>query len=310
MRDRILLVDGNHNLHRSCHVPSLADLEYDGVKTGGIYGFLNSLRDTVSAYPLDKVFVVWDGGRSSRRMTLFPEYKPRPDPSKDPEYSAYLEFFRSSRDYLVELMPNIGVRSIRVTGREADDVIGYLTQHNQDTDFVVMSEDLDFAQLIDSHVLLWRPVRREQIGLSNFKERLGVLPEYFKLFKAMVGDGSDGIPGIKGVGDNTAKIVCELYEEKQGMVGIEDLTGHKSSRVRKVGENWDIVRRNNDLMDITLEQLNPEEKSYLSDILEDKTNTFCELEMIRVLNRFGMRSITDDWTRWSQPFLRLAYAQS
>lgn len=166
-----------------------------------------TLREFASA-PMN-VIGVWDGlGAKQFRQARLPGYKVGRD--KNP---AVHEQLSKAREQVNEMLRNVGVTCVTVEGREADDVIAYLTQRLRDTHNVVVSGDGDMAVLVDDNTSVWA---KGQLNANPF----GPFPHRFiTLYKALVGDASDKIPGAPGFGDVAW---CEMYKAF-GEEGLDDL---------------------------------------------------------------------------------------
>lgn len=303
----VLLVDSNHLLHRILHVPAHAAFTTTtGIHTGGVYGFIRSLRSTVAKFSPEKIVAVWDGGHSERRTALFPDYKAgRKETSPDREQ--YRAVFRSQREWLVKLLDSVGVNHITLDGREADDIM-YRMSRGGFRDWLIMTEDRDLFQCITGqrNVTIWRPIaedRTEGSGLviaENFVRRTGVQPDYFVVLKAILGDPSDGIPGIPGVGEVTALLLIDKMKEPTVQEVVRQCDP-KNTREMKVLKNIDIVVRNLDLIDLSKEQFTQEETGLMDKALtvSQRVNTQAAVDIMQQLE---FESILRDITGFLRPF--------
>ena len=158
-----------------------------------------------------RVIIVFDGkDGSAKRRSIFPDYKAnrkvtirlnRSD-TVDKEDNQLRQLIRLT-EYL-QIMPVTTIVSDRT---EADDVIAYLSNDYlavKDSQVFIMSSDKDFMQLVDDRVHIWSPTKKKMFYTEDVLETYGVLPTNFALFRSLIGDDSDNIPGIKGVGAKTA----------------------------------------------------------------------------------------------------------
>lgn len=201
---RILLVDGTAYLYRAFHaLPPLATSR--GFPTGAIKGVLNMVRSLREQHPAAWAAIVFDSPGRSFRHALYAQYKAQRPPMPD--------------SLVVQIAPlqaalqTMGFPVIQVPGVEADDVLGTLAQRASQKNFQVFlfSTDKDLAQLVTPDVSLVNPVTRETLDRAGVKARYGVWPEQMVDFLALVGDSSDNIPGIPGVGPKTAARWLEKY---------------------------------------------------------------------------------------------------
>jgi DNA polymerase-1 len=205
---KLILIDANHLLSRTFHVPSFQSLsaEIDGkvVLTGATYGFLHSLLKLVNVYKgyEDKLIVVWDGGRGYR-TELSTEYKAN-RASKSDEFMYQLHL---TKDFL----RTIGVMQTTVSGYEADDIIGVLTKQGRMKGYkiVIISGDKDFNQLVSKYVTVANPnagkEKEDRLMTPEMVEEMyGIPPKLFVDWLALTGDSCDNVEGIEGIGKKTA----------------------------------------------------------------------------------------------------------
>ena len=204
----IALIDAHYMLHRAAHVKELSILRSSwGASTGGALGVLRGIHDTLDRFPLcDRVVLVFDGGISQRRRKIYPNYKVR-EAVDVAEHAAYMTMFRENRDLLQSLAPTLGVRSVELKHREADDLIGLLATkaENQGELVVIVSDDKDMYQLVSRNIWVYRPMAQQVVRIDTFPGVTGGITwGHWLLYRATTGDASDRIPGIEGVGEKTA----------------------------------------------------------------------------------------------------------
>lgn len=319
---QLLIVDGSHLLHRSCHTPAYEKLATrTGVRTGGAFGFLASLRATLDKGVFVKCIVAWDHSMSQRRLSLFPEYKANraPDPDKPEDVQAaeeYRKFYKFQKYFLAQVLTDLGVREVTIDGYEGDDVVYRLAQAARDqfTRTLVLSEDRDFLQLVDVSTDLYRPIEDAYITLSNFTEHAKVTLARFLLFKSLDGDKNDGITGIPKVGTKTALQVANEYpydgDEWSPPTDWDwgKLTAfcaeHKSKRVNHVAEGISVVQRNFKLIDLRQEPMSQE----VIDQLISAVGEPCMRDLQEVMRKFSKVEFTrflENFASWSVPFKAL-----
>jgi 5'-3' exonuclease len=190
-------------------------LKHNDKSTGVIYGAINSIHSYIQLFSPKTVVLVGEGKHSrDRRRELFAGYKL----GRKANLPIPKEEFYSQVDYLLDVMYNLNVSNVAVDYFEADDVIAVLCKHYRNSQVIIVSTDGDYLQLITDTCEVYNPNKEITISLSNFTDVCGVAPIDFLSYKAMVGDSSDKIPGIKGVGEKTALEVCnfmgyDLFEE-------------------------------------------------------------------------------------------------
>ena len=188
----MILVDGNNFLAR--YFFQLKLLEVDGKKVGGMYGFLRGLYFLVTQFADGDIFVVWDGEKSKeRRRQIFADYKnTRLTGSFDESFS------HMKSELITVLYDCVGVKQVMMAGYEADDVVAYLSRLGDKV--YIVSTDRDFWQLISDKVKICLGSGKV-VGPEELQKETGcVNGKEFLYCKALAGDSSDGIPGVKGVG--------------------------------------------------------------------------------------------------------------
>jgi DNA polymerase-1 len=215
-RKRLFLVDGYALIYRAFFAMIGRPLRTSrGENTSAAWGVANFLHRLITEHHPDYVAWVHDAGTSFREE-VYPEYKATREKLDD----ELQEDFDRSVERIEELLDAFGVPLVAVEGYEADDVLGTLAMRAVEAglEAVIVSGDKDFYQLIGSQVSLLNPGRRgpaaveeQWVTPENAHERLGVPPEQVVDFLALVGDASDNIPGVHGVGEKTARKLIEAY---------------------------------------------------------------------------------------------------
>lgn len=340
---RILILDLNYHLNRAVHVEALNELrDANGHKTGGVFGLLNTVQVCLNRCNASKCIGVWDGGRSPRRLALYP-----PDPAKKVGYKVArgilpdmtaeekAEKEQTKQDIATgqwlsnPVLMDAGVHVVRWPEREADDVIGVLarTLAGQHCEHVIIgSDDWDFAQTVDERVVLFRPMKDEWITLQNFMEKVGVPIDWACVKKAAQGDDGDSIPGVKGVGPETiAKAVrsyivsvvptfqSSQYDEHwyrntcpADLTPFFDFCGaQKAAKIKLISAGRDVILRNMELIDLKREVF-PDE--HVADLLKSvmTPRRFDEMTVIAALGRMNIQSHLENFAHWSEPFRRIS----
>ncbi|MBS0057029.1 DNA polymerase I [Yersinia sp. Marseille-Q3913] len=206
----LILVDGSSYLYRAYHAfPPLTN--GSGEPTGAMYGVLNMLRSLLLQYRPSHVAVVFDAKGKTFRDELFAEYKSHRPPMPDD--------LRSQIEPLHQMVKAMGLPLLVVSGVEADDVIGTLAQEAEKAGHSVLisTGDKDMAQLVTPNITLINTMNNAILGPQEVCEKYGVPPELIIDFLALMGDSSDNIPGVPGVGEKTAQALL------QGLGGLDSL---------------------------------------------------------------------------------------
>ncbi|MGF7482625.1 DNA polymerase I [Providencia sp. SP181] len=193
----LILVDGSSYLYRAYHAfPPLTNSA--GEPTGAMYGVLNMLRSLMLQYKPSHVAVVFDAKGKTFRDELFESYKSHRPPMPDD--------LRAQIAPLHEMVEAMGLPLLVVSGVEADDVIGTLAREasRKGIPVLISTGDKDMAQLVEPNITLINTMNNTILGPDEVKDKYGVPPELIIDFLALMGDSSDNIPGVPGVGEKTA----------------------------------------------------------------------------------------------------------
>ena len=221
---KLLLVDGSSYLYRAFHaLPPLTSSK--GEPTGAVLGVLNMLNKLMKEESPQRVAIVFDAPGRTFRDDLFDQYKAHRTPMPDD--------LRSQLQPLLEAVTALGLPLLRVSGVEADDVIGTLAVRAAAAGFDVLisTGDKDMAQLVDPHISLVNTMSNTRLDRDGVKAKFDVFPEQMVDYLALVGDSSDNIPGITGVGPKTAAKWLNQYGT------LDSLIAHAAEIAGKVGEN-------------------------------------------------------------------------
>ncbi|MFD2696943.1 DNA polymerase I [Mesonia sediminis] len=203
-----------------------------GQDTSAIMGFVNSLFDVIKREKPDHLAVCFDKGGSKARTEMFGEYKANRDETPD--------VIRQSIPIIQDILKALHIPVIELEGLEADDIIGTLAKQAEKKDYQVfmVTPDKDFGQLVSENIFMYRPARMgnaiEIWGIEEVKKRFGVeKPEQVIDYLGMMGDASDNIPGLPGVGDKTAKKFIKQFGSMEGLYeNIDQLKGKMKEKVQ------------------------------------------------------------------------------
>ena len=206
----LILVDGSSYLYRAYHAfPPLTNSA--GEPTGAMYGVLNMLKSLLMQYQPSHVAVVFDAKGKTFRDELFENYKSHRPPMPDD--------LRAQIAPLHEMVKAMGLPLLAVSGVEADDVIGTLAleAEKQGRAVLISTGDKDMAQLVAPGITLINTMTNTVLGPEEVEQKYGVPPSLIIDFLAMMGDSSDNIPGVPGVGEKTAQALL------QGLGGMQSI---------------------------------------------------------------------------------------
>ena len=236
-----------------------------GQNTSAAYGFTNSLIKLIDDHDIEHAAVVFDeGDEDTFRKDIYEDYKAHRDPPPDEllENIPYIKKIVEAMDIPVLEMPRV----------EADDVIGTLAKQAEadGVDVVIVSPDKDFKQLLSEHVSIYKPAKGDQdfeiITDETFREENELEPVQFIDMLALMGDSSDNVPGVYGIGEKTAQKLLREYDSVENLIEhADDLSGKRARegmqehadeaelskrlvRIRTdldVGMEWEQLRRAN-----------------------------------------------------------------
>jgi DNA polymerase I len=220
----LVLIDGSSYLYRAFFaLPPLTNSR--GEPTGAVYGVLNMLQRFLREHAASPMVVVFDAPGKTFRDELFAEYKAHRPPMPDD--------LRSQIQPLLDAVTALGLPLLRITGVEADDVIGTLARRAAAAGqpVLISTGDKDMAQLVDDRITLVNTMSNTTLDRDGVKAKFDVWPEQIIDYLALIGDSSDNIPGIGKVGPKTAAKWLATYGN------IEELLRHAGEIKGVVGDN-------------------------------------------------------------------------
>ena len=323
-----LILDGN-NLGYRARASSMKLTKKDGTDVTTIYGVLKMLssylkssnggfKNTIAqevkkAMKLDKepvfedVFVCWDGGKSKYRKEIYPDYKGHRERKRkertEEEKLDYYNFLKQM-DELHDTLPNFGVHSLKAKGWEADDLIYIPTEILSDDLTVIISTDRDLLQLVSGNTFVWSPGKDILYTEANFSEKVGVPFHQYLDYRVMVGDTSDNIDGIKGIGDKKAKTLLMKYGSLPNAMS-DEANLRKSVVTARLFDNADIIVRNIKLMNLSKSNYVEDEIDMLIRDTINGVEAFNETMAKSYFMSKEFISLVADFENWASPFRKL-----
>ena len=241
-----------------------------GHQAGGIVGFMTSLAYLTQLVGPKMVCVVWESGGSARRRAIFPGYKAdRRPPKRNRYYEDDIPDTNENRihqvRFLLDVLQHVPVCQLFIEDCEADDVIGYLCRNRfRDERKVIATSDQDYYQLLDGKTMAYSWTSKRFIGPAEVIEKFNISPENFVLAKAIAGDPSDNVPGVKGAGFKTVAKrfnlsgatpvgVNEIIDECAAKIGASK--GKCPQVYSHIYNSSDIIKRNWRLMYLDVSNL-------------------------------------------------------
>ncbi|UOY07879.1 DNA polymerase I [Muricauda sp. SCSIO 64092] len=257
-----------------------------GMDTSAIMGFMNSLFDVIRREKPDHLAVAFDKGGSVERTELFEDYKANRDETPDA--------IRIAVPYIQDILKALKIPVVELEGYEADDLIGTLAKQAEKEDYKVfmVTPDKDFGQLVSENIFMYRPARMgngiEIWGIPEVQKRFGVeRPEQVIDYLGMMGDASDNIPGLPGVGDKTAQKFLAQFGSLEGLLANTDQL--KGKMKEKVETNAELGRLSRKLAEIKIDcdvQFDAADFEMCPPDAEKVQELFEELEFRRLKEQF------------------------
>ncbi len=208
-RPTLFLLDGMALIYRAYYALMPARMQTkSGFPTGAAFGFTNTLIKLIENYAPTYIAVAFDSKEKTFRHEKYPDYKAnRPLPPDE---------LLMQLEKIYNIVQGYGIKTLKLPGYEADDIMGSLAKKFEpECDIFLVTPDKDFAQLVSEHIHILKPAKDddtfERYGRQEVKEKYGVYPEQFIDMLTLMGDSSDNIPGVDGVGPKTAAALINEY---------------------------------------------------------------------------------------------------
>jgi DNA polymerase I len=295
-----IFIDGLNVFMR--HFAANPSRSLNGDLCGGIFGTLRSIQHLCERFLPERVFIVWEGGGSSRRLAIDKNYKENRRPVKLNRslFNEGIPEEVSNRDdqlkRLITILNFTPVVQIYVDGCEADDVISYACKKNHSNNKIIMTSDKDYYQLINDNTKIWSPNRKILIDEEYILTQLSVLSSNFCVARCFVGDQSDGIKGARGAGFKTmSKRFPELgrikditYNDIINKAQQEVESGSKLSIYKNIINVKNEIEKNWKLMYLDTAMLSYDQVKKINDQLEKESRSIKKFDLMKVLIKFGL----------------------
>ena len=291
-----------------------------GHHTGGLVGFLRSLGFLARTIDPTRIICVFDGQASSiSRKNINPDYKATRNikritnwelfDDKDDEYASMtMQMHR-----LVEYLQCLPTTLISIDKVEADDTISYLAQKfaANGKKVTIVSSDKDFLQIVNDNIEVFSPIKKKTYQKKDILEEIGVLPENYLIMKALLGDNSDNLSGIKGLGPKT------LIKEFSGLVSdpsfeLNDI--HKICEEKlqtkkifaQILYDWEKVKTNYELMNLFEPKLGDYEIFHILEKIKEPTPTLQVVTFLSMLESDQIEALNKNVEGWLEIFRPLS----
>jgi len=277
LNDRVLIIDGlNQFIRVFGAVPALND---DGEHCGGVTGFLLSTAATIRRLKPTRVIIVFDGkGGSNRRKSVYKGYKEgRTGLTKLNRLAGYEDLedqqvsMRNQFKRLIEYLQILPITMTYIDYVEADDIIAYLANHYFKKEVTILSSDKDFLQLVNERIQVFTPTKKKMYTEKEVVEDYGVTPQNLIFYRVLMGDKSDNIKGVNGVGIKTIESKMKFLTENELSLDtfIEKCSSECDDKLsEKLKNNLDTINMNYGLMQLADPDISSSIKSNLRDIMD------------------------------------------
>lgn len=272
-------------------------MDKSGNPVGGTIGFLKSLQKVSRDFNADEVIVAWDGHEGSqRKRSMNKDYKAGRKPVRfnrrmielSPEQELANKGYQQVR--LMEYLNEMPVIQLVADFTEADDIIAHVINHKNYNGWMktIISSDKDFFQLCRPDVQIYRPIQKKIVTEKSVIEEFKIHPKNFALARAMAGDPSDNLPGIKGAGLKTiAKRFPYLVRENEYEVGdiVRDcvMVGKKLKIHENIQKDEQLVKENYKIMQLQYPNIRPMNRELITKAVIDFEPTFNKIKFTQML---------------------------
>ena len=293
---RILMIDGLNLFFRNFAMMNMVNP--DGVHIGGLGGFFRSLGALIRQVQPTSVYVVFDGaGSANARKNLLPEYKSGRDLQRITNWDAFdnLEEEHDSKvDQMVRIiqyLKTLPVKTVTLPKVEADDIIAYMSSiiPNKPEDKVfIVSSDKDFLQLVNKNVIVYRPMEKEFYTEQTIREKYNMDPKNFIIHKTLLGDNSDKVKGVKGLGEKG--LLKKFPELKEKVLTLDDVYNICEQKYKdhvvyaRVIQGIDELEKNYKIMDLSNPMLDENDKKYLTQVVNTNDYNYIPDQFVAFYN--------------------------
>lgn len=310
--ERYMLIDGLNLFFRN--FSAINAVNSNGVHVGGLGGFFRSLGALIKQIQPTQVIVVFDGiGSSNNRKNIIPEYKSGRNITRvtkhelfdnidDEDESKYNQIVR-----IIQYLKTLPVKVITLGKVEADDVIAYMSNIlpvNDDDRVFIVSSDKDYLQLISRKVIVYRPVEREYYTEETVREKFNLDPHNFILYKSLMGDSSDALPGIKGLGEKKLfKLFPELSTQDLTFEDILDIAEKRMTEnviYARILQDIEMLEKKYQIMDLSNPMMTDDDKIYVNKFCEETNLEFHPNEFLKMYEEDQIGGLIRNPEYWLQ----------
>ena len=291
----VIIIDALNMFLRSYVVSPHMDRK--GNPVGGTIGFLKSLQKVARDFNADEIIVAWDGHEGSqRKRSMNSDYKGGRKPVRfnrrmielDPKTEEANKGYQQVR--LMEYLNQMPVIQLVADFTEADDVIAHVINHDRYKGWLktIISSDKDFFQLCRDDVQIYRPIQKKIMTKASIIEEFSIHPKNFALARAMAGDASDNLPGIKGAGLKTIAnrfpyLVREDEYEVSDIIRDCAMVGKKLKIHENIQSGENLIKENYKIMQLYFPNIRPINRQLITKAVEDFEPSFEKIKFTQML---------------------------
>lgn len=321
LNDHVLIVDSMNTFIRSFAM--LQSINPKGHHTGGLVGFLRSLGFLARTIDPTRIICVFDGqASSSSRKSINPQYKATRNikritnwelfDDKDDEFASMtMQMHR-----LVEYLQCLPLTLISIDKVEADDTISYLAQKfaANEKKVTIVSSDKDFLQIVDQNIEVYSPIKKKTYQKKDIEQEIGLLPENYLIMKALLGDDSDNLSGVKGLGPKTLLKEFPQLIDKPGVV-LQDIYNICEQKLQtkkifaSIVYDWEKVKTNYELMNLSEPRLGDHEIFHILEKIKEPIPSLQVLTFLSMLEADQIEALNKNVEGWLELFRPLSTYQ-
>lgn len=306
--DKVLIVDGMNLFIRT--FSAIPTLNEEGKHVGGLSGFLLSLASTIRMVNPTRVVVVFDGkGGSYRRKQVYSNYKEKRaittrlnrivgfEDIHDEQASIKYQLYR-----VYNYLQNLPITTISIDQIEADDVIAYLSSYFK-SKVIILSNDRDFLQLVSDRVNVYLPTKKKMYTPDVLLEETGIWCENFIIYKSLLGDKSDNIKGMIGIGKKTIEKNFPMLSEKR-KIDLEmflefcKLYDGKTKSLINLKSNLQAFETNYKIMQLHDVDISQSHKSNIRNLVDGDIDGIRLVELSKLYIQDKLHSVIPNWDGW------------
>jgi len=310
--ERILLIDSLNLFFRN--FTAINAVNSRGAHIGGLGGFFRSLGALIRQIQPTQIIMVFDGiGSSTSRKNIIPEYKSGRNVTRVTKHDLFDNIDEEDEAKIgqivriIQYLKTLPVKTITMGNVEADDVIAYLSgtlpKHENDRVFIV-SSDKDYLQLITRQVIVYRPIEREFYTEETVREKFNLDPHNFILYKTLLGDASDALPGIKGLG--AGKLFKLFPELSSHPLTFEDILEISERNIKehviyaRVLHDIELLENKYKIMDLSNPMMTDQDKRDVDNLIQNTQLEFHPEAFVEMYHEDQLGGLIKNVEYWIQ----------